>query len=189
MVDCAADQLGIDPAELRRRNYVPPSAMPFKTALTFTWDCGEFEKNMDLALELADVEGLQGAQGGGGKARQAARPRLLQHHRARRRRVGLEGAEVRFDRDGSLLMFSGSNNQGQGHETAFKQIVCDRLGIDPREAHYIQGDTDQVFFGEGTGGSRSATMAGSAFHLASEKIVAKARAIAAHMLKVEPKTI
>ena len=66
----------------------------------------------------------------------------------------------------------------------FKQIVCDRLGLDPDEVHYVQGDTDQVFFGEGTGGSRSATLAGSAFHVAAEKIVAKAKAIAAHLLKV-----
>ena len=66
----------------------------------------------------------------------------------------------------------------------FKQLVCDRLGLDPAEIQYIQGDTDQVFFGEGTGGSRSATLAGSAFHVATEKIVAKAKAIAAHMLKV-----
>ena len=67
----------------------------------------------------------------------------------------------------------------------FKQLVCDRLGLDPNEVQYVQGDTDQVFFGEGTGGSRSATMAGSAFHMATEKIVTKARAIAAHMLKVD----
>ena len=82
-----------------------------------------------------------------------------------------EGAEVRFDRSGSLTLISGSNSQGQGHETVFKQLVCDRLGIDPSEAQYLQGDTDQLFYGEGTGGSRSATMAGSAFHMATEKIV------------------
>jgi aerobic carbon-monoxide dehydrogenase large subunit len=92
---------------------------------------------------------------------------------------------VRFDRSGSVILFSGSNSQGQGHETVFKQLVCDRLGLDPREAQYIQGDTDEVFYGEGTGGSRSATLAGSAFHMATEKVVVKAHAIAAHMLKVE----
>jgi aerobic carbon-monoxide dehydrogenase large subunit len=183
MVDVAADELGIDPAELRRRNYVPPSAMPFKTALTFTWDSGEFEKNMDNALNLADVKGF--------KARKTE-----SHQRGKLRGLGisntieragapsLEGAEIRFDRNGTLTLFSGSNSQGQGHETTFKQVVCDRLGVDPKETHYIQGDTDQVFFGEGTGGSRSATLAGSAFHLASEKIVTKAAAIAAHMLQV-----
>ncbi len=63
---------------------------------------------------------------------------------------------------GTVTLFSGSNNQGQGHETAFKQIVCDRLGIDPKDVTYISGDTDTVFYGEGTGGSRSATLGGSA---------------------------
>jgi aerobic carbon-monoxide dehydrogenase large subunit len=181
MVDCAGDQLGIDPAELRRRNYVPPSAMPFKTALTFTWDSGEFEKNMDLALELGDAKGFAAR-----KRESAKRGKLrglgISNTIERAGAASLEGAEVRFDRDGSAKMFSGSNNQGQGHETTFKQIVCDRLGLDPTQVQYIQGDTDQVFFGEGTGGSRSATLAGSAFHMASEKIVTKARAIAAKML-------
>jgi len=84
-----------------------------------------------------------------------------------------------------VTLFSGSNSHGQGHETVFKQLVCDKLGLDPNEAHYVQGDTDQVFFGEGTGGSRSATLAGSAFHQATDKIVHKARGIAALMLKVD----
>ena len=185
MVDCAADELGIDPAELRRRNYVPPSAMPYKTPLTFTWDCGEFEKNMDLAMQAADVKGFKAR-----KAEAATRGKLrglgMSNTIERAAPAGLEGAEVRFDRDGTLLLFSGANNQGQGHQTAFTQIVCDRLGVDPKDTQYIQGDTDQVFFGEGTGGSRSSAMAGSAFHLAAEKIITKARAIAAHMLQVQP---
>ena len=184
MVDLAAAELGLDPAELRRRNYIPPSAMPFKTALTFTYDCGEFEKNMDLALELADRKGFRAR-----RAEARKRGKLLgfglSNTIERAGAPSLEGAEVRFDRSGGLMLFSGSNSQGQGHETVFKQLVCDRLGIHPKDVQYIQGDTDQVFFGEGTGGSRSATLAGSAFHLASEKIVAKARAIAAHILKVE----
>jgi carbon-monoxide dehydrogenase large subunit len=83
-------------------------------------------------------------------------------------------------------LLCGTVNQGQGHETAFKQIVCDRLGLDPRAVQYLQGDTDQVFFGEGTGGSRSASIGGSACLLASEKILVKAKAIAAHLLKVPP---
>jgi aerobic carbon-monoxide dehydrogenase large subunit len=184
MVELAADQLGVDAAELRRRNYVSPAQMPFKTGLTFTYDCGEFEKNMDLALELADVKGFARR-----KAEAKKRGKLLgfgiSNTIERAGAPSLEGAEVRFDRDGSVTMFSGSNSQGQGHETTFKQIVCDRLGLDPREVQYIQGDTDAVFFGEGTGGSRSATLAGSAFYLATEKVVEKARAIAAHMLQVD----
>ncbi len=97
---------------------------------------------------------------------------------------GYEGAEIRFDRSGSITLFSGSNNQGQGHETAFKQIVCDRLGVDPKEITYVSGDTDTVFFGEGTGGSRSAATGGSAVAAAADKIIAKAKQIAAHVLKV-----
>ena len=184
MVDLAAAELGMDPTELRRRNYVPPSAMPFKTGLTFTYDSGEFEKNMDLALDLADRKGVKAR-----KAEARKRGKLLgfglSNTIERAGAPSTEGAEVRLDRSGSLILFSGSNSQGQGHETVFKQLVCDRLGLDPKEAQYIQGDTDQVFYGEGTGGSRSATLAGSAFHLATEKVVTKARAIAANMLKVE----
>jgi len=184
MVDLAAAEMGIDPAELRRRNYVPPSAMPFKTGLTFTYDSGEFEKNMDLALDLADHKSLRAR-----KAEARKRGKLLgfgiSNTIERAGAPSTEGAEVRFDRSGSVILFSGSNSQGQGHETVFKQLVCDRLGLDPNEAQYIQGDTDEVFYGEGTGGSRTATLAGSAFFMATEKIVAKARGIAAHMLKVD----
>ncbi len=86
MVDLAADQLGIDPAELRRRNTIPSSALPFKTSVTFTYDCGEFEKNMDLALEAADKRGFEARRAAVAQAWQAARARFLQHHRALRRR-------------------------------------------------------------------------------------------------------
>jgi carbon-monoxide dehydrogenase large subunit len=184
MVDLAAAEIGIHPAELRRRNYIPPSAMPFKTGLSFTYDSGTFEQNMDLALELADVKNLKTR-----KADARKRSKLLgfgiSNTIERAAAPSLEGAEVRFDRSGTVTLLSGSNSQGQGHETVFKQLVCDRLGLDPNDAYYVQGDTDEVFFGEGTGGSRSATMAGSAFHNATEKIVTKARVIAAHMLQVD----
>ena len=185
MVDLAADQLGIDPAELRRRNTIPASAMPFKTSVTFTYDCGEFEKNMDLALHAADKKGFEARRARArknGKLRGFGFSNTIERSAA----AGLEGAEIRFDRTGSVSIFSGSINQGQGHETTFKQIVCDRLGLDPNEVTYIQGDTNQVFFAEGTGGSRSATFSGSAFTLAADKVETKARAIAAHMLKVDP---
>jgi carbon-monoxide dehydrogenase large subunit len=183
MVDVAADELGIDPAELRRRNNIPPDAMPFKTALTFTYDSGEFAKNMDMALALADATGFS-ARRAESKKRGKLRGFGLSNTIERAGAPSFEGAEIRFDRAGDATLFSGSVTQGQGHETVFKQLVCDRLGLDPAETQYLQGDTDLVFFGEGTGGSRSATLAGSAFHVAAEKIVTKAKAIAAHMLKV-----
>jgi aerobic carbon-monoxide dehydrogenase large subunit len=184
LVDLAADELGIDPAELRRHNYISPEAMPFKTGLTFTYDCGEFEQTMDLALKLADVAGFERRRK---ESRKAGKLRGLGISNTIERAAaqGFEGVEIRFDRSGAVSIFAGSINQGQGHETIYKQIVCDRLGLDPNEVQYIQGDTDQVWFGEGTGGSRSATIGGSAFHVAAEKIVTKAKAIAAHVLNVD----
>jgi aerobic carbon-monoxide dehydrogenase large subunit len=184
MVDLAADELGIAPAELRRRNMIPPEALPFKTGLTFTYDCGAFEKTMDMALDLAEFtsfESRRAAARGRGRLRGIG----ISHSIERAAAPGFEGAEIRFDRSGAATILSGSVTQGQGHETIYKQLVCDRFGLDPKDVHYVQGDTDKIFFGEGTGGSRSATTGGSALHLAAEKIVAKARAIAAHIFETD----
>jgi carbon-monoxide dehydrogenase large subunit len=184
LIDMAADEMGIDPVELRRRNTIPPEAMPFKTGLTFTYDSGEFEKNMDIALKLADAAGFEARRA---ESRQRGKLRGLgiSNTIERAAGAGVEGAEIRFDRGGTATLFSGSVTQGQGHETVFKQLVCDRLGLDPDDVHYVQGDTDQVFYGQGTGGSRSATIAGSAFEMAADRILAKATQIAAHLLKVD----
>ena len=185
MVDLAADELGIDPTELRRRNYIPPEAMPFKTGLTFTYDSGEFEKSMNMALELADFAGFERRRA---QARERGKLRGigLSNTIERAAAGGFEGAEIRFDKSGTATLLTGSVTQGQGHETIYKQIMCDRLGLDPQEVHYIQGDTDQVFVGEGTGGSRSATIGGSAVDIAAERVTSKARHIAAHLLKLDP---
>jgi carbon-monoxide dehydrogenase large subunit len=183
LVDLAADQLRLDPAELRRRNTIPPQAMPFRTALTFTYDSGEFAKNLDMALSLGDAAGFEARRA---EARQRGKLRGigLSNTIEKAASPSFEGAEIRFDRSGAVTLLSGTITHGQGHETTFKQIVCDRLGLDPREVQYMQGDTDQVFFGEGTGGSRSATIGGAAFLMATDKILVKAKAIAAHLLKV-----
>jgi aerobic carbon-monoxide dehydrogenase large subunit len=184
LVDLAAAQTGIDAVELRRRNLIPPEAMPFKTGLTFTYDCGEFEKVLDEGLRRADVAGFRKR-----RAESEERGRLrglgISYSIERAGTLGFEGAEVRFDRSGALTLFSGSMTQGQGHETVFKQLVCDRLGVHPDQTEYVQGDTDKVFFGQGTGGSRSATLAGSAFHGAIETILEKGRQLAAHLLGVD----
>jgi carbon-monoxide dehydrogenase large subunit len=184
MVDVAADELGIDPVELRRRNYVSPSEMPFKTGLTFVYDCGEFEKNMDLALELADYKGFKRRRDESrkhGKLRGIGISNTIERAAA----GGTEGAEVRFDRGGTATLFSGSITAGQGHETVFKQLVCDRLGLNPDDVRYVQGDTDEVFYGEGTGGSRTSTMSSAAFLMATDRVIDKAKKIAAHALKVD----
>ncbi len=188
LVEIAADEMGINPTELRRRNYIKPESMPFKTSLTFVYDNGEFEKCMDMALEIADMAGFD-------QRRREARKKGkllglgISSTIERAAAYGFEGAEIRFNRTGAVTLFSGSVSHGQGHETIYKQIVCDRLGLNPKEVQYIQGDTDQVFFGEGTGGSRSATIGGSAFHLTANKIVEKATAIAAHVFKVAPQEV
>ena len=181
MVDEAAAELGIDPIELRRRNMIPPDAMPFKTGLIFTYDCGEFARNLDMALDLSDFAGFE-ARRAASRARGRLRGIGVSNTIERAAAGGFEAAEIRFDRGGTATLLSGSITQGMGHETVYKQLMCDRLGIHPDQVQYIQGDTDKVAIGEGSGGSRSATLGGSAVLLATEKIVAKARAIAAHLL-------
>jgi carbon-monoxide dehydrogenase large subunit len=184
IVDEAAHELGIDPVELRRRNTIPPEAMPFKSGLTFTYDCGEFEKCLDLALDLADAadfEARRAAARRGGKLRGLGIANTIERAAA----GGFEAAEIRFDRSGTVTLVSGSVTQGQGHETVYKQLLCDRLGLHPDQVHYLQGDTEKVAIGEGTGGSRSATLGGSAVHLATERIVTKAAAIAGRLLHAE----
>jgi aerobic carbon-monoxide dehydrogenase large subunit len=185
MVDEAAAELGISGVELRRRNMIPPEAMPFKSGLTFTYDCGEFAKNLDLALSVADYAGFE-------KRREEARARGklrgigLSNTIERAAAGGFEAAEIRFDKGGTATLLSGSVTQGMGHETVYKQLMADRLGIHPNQIQYIQGDTDKVAIGEGTGGSRSAALGGSAVLMATDKIVGKATAIAAHLLGAAP---
>jgi aerobic carbon-monoxide dehydrogenase large subunit len=188
MVDEAAAELGIAAIELRRRNLIPPEAMPFKSGLTFTYDCGEFETCLDEALRLADAQGFEHRRTEArrrGKLRGFGLSQTIERAAA----GGFEAAEIRFDRGGTVTLLAGSITQGQGHETVYKQLLCDRLGIHPDDVHYVQGDTDKVALGEGTGGSRSATLGGSAVQLATERIVAKGRAIAARILGADPEEV
>jgi carbon-monoxide dehydrogenase large subunit len=139
---------------------------------------------MDMALRLADFAGFERRRAEArkrGKLRGIGISNTIERAAAQ----GFEGAEIRFDKSGAVTLLAGSVTQGQGHETIFKQIMCDRLGIDPAEVHYVQGDSDQVFVGEGTGGSRSATIGGAAVDIAAERITAKGKQIAAHLLKVD----
>jgi carbon-monoxide dehydrogenase large subunit len=184
MIDAASDDLGVDPVDLRRRNTVQPDAMPFKTALNQTYDSGEFEKNLDMALALADYKGFEAR-----RAESSARGKLrgigISNTIERAAGPGIEGMELRFDRSGTASILAGSVTQGQGHETVFKQLVCDRLGLEMDDVNYVWGDTDKVPFGHGTGGSRSATHGGSALNMAVDKVLAKATKIAAHLLEVD----
>jgi carbon-monoxide dehydrogenase large subunit len=183
LIDIAADEMGIDPVELRRKNMIPADVMPYKTALTFRYDSGAFEKTMDMALHLADRHGYAKRAEESKRRGKLRGIGITTTIEAAAGGEGLETAELRFDPTGTVQLVSGSIHHGQGHETTLIQVLCDRLPVDPMKVRYIQGDTDKVAFGVGTGGSRSATMAGSAVRQATDKIVAKGRKIAAHMLE------
>ena len=182
LIDDAARQLGRDPVELRRINLIPPSAMPYRTAFKVTYDSGQFEKSMDKALRLADVGGFAARRE---MSRRRGRLRGLAVVNAIERAAAPqpEFAEIRFDPSGSATVLMGTKDQGQGHETTFKQVLHERLGLDPDAVRYVDGDTDRVAFGTGTMGSRSTVVGGSALWLAADKVIAKGKRIAAHLLE------
>ena len=187
MIDKAAFELGIDRVEIRRRNVIPADAMPYKTGLVFTYDCGEFEKNMDAALAMADWNGFEARRAEAlkrGKLRGLGIANPIEQSAG-----GAEVAEVRFDPSGAVTIVSGSHDHGQGHDVTFKQVLSDKLGIDSERINYLQGDTDIVPFGTGTFGSRSATLAGSAIVTAADKLIAKGKRIAAHILEASESDI
>ncbi|MGE5271889.1 MAG: xanthine dehydrogenase family protein molybdopterin-binding subunit [Thiohalocapsa sp.] len=180
LIDDAARELHEDPVELRRRNMI--TRLPYKTAMGLNYDCGDFVANQQKVLQLADWDGF-------------ARRREEARQRGKIRGIGLanpiekaagpgqEFAEIRFHPSGNVTLLMGSKNQGQGHETTFKQVLAEKLGIDPTDIQYIDGDTDRVAFGIGTNGSRSTVIAGSALWMAADKIIAKGRKLAAHLLE------
>src|SRR5262245_41926855 len=170
LIDDAARELGLDRLELRRRNLVPASAMPYRTPLGVTYDCGDFPRNFEDALKLADVAGFAARREA---SRARGRLRGLGIANAIERAAGPqpEFAEIRFSPSGSATVLMGSKNQGQGHETTFKQILHERLGLDPREVRYVDGDTDRVAWGMGSMGSRSTVIGGSALWTAADKVI------------------
>src|SRR5262245_39617831 len=182
LIDDAARELSWDPVELRMRNLIPSSSMPYKTPLGMTYDCGDFEKNMSDAIKLADVAGFPARQV---ESRKRGMLRGIGVVNAIERAAGAqpEFAEIRFAPTGSASVLMGTKNQGQGHETTFKQILHERLGLDPGDVRYIDGDTDRVAFGMGTMGSRSTVIGGTALWTAADKVIAKGKKIAAKMLE------
>jgi len=182
IIDIAADKMGIDPVELRRRNMIAPDAMPYKTPLTFTYDCGDFEVLMDRTLKKAEYSGFP-ARREASKQNRKLRGIGLSVTIERAAAPQSETAELRFDPSGTATVLVGSTPHGQGHETIYKQILCERLGMEPEDIAVMEGDTDKVSYGTGTGGSRTATIGGTAVLNAAEKVIEKTRKIAAHMLE------
>ncbi len=182
LIEDAAQELGLDPIALRRRNIIPPAKLPYRAPLGPYYDCGAFEKNMDLALEAADYAGFAARREA---LRSAGKLRGIGLANAIEQAAGPtpEYAEIRFNPSGTAIMLMGTKTHGQGHETSFKQILHEKLGIAPGEVQFIDGDTDRVAFGMGSNGSRSMVTGGSALTLAAEKIILKGKRLAAHLLE------
>ncbi len=182
LVDFAAREIGMDPAELRRRNFIPPEAMPFKTGMKMVYDSGQFARHLDAALRLADRDGFAGR-----KATSARNGRLRGFgHAYYVEACGFgvcDAATVRIERDGGATVLVGTQSNGQGHETAYSQIVADRLGIDIGKVRVVQGDTDVIAKGSGTGGSRALAEGGVACQRATDGVIAKGTQIAGDKLE------
>ncbi len=203
LVDLAARTRGEDPAEFRRRNFVPPDQFPYQTQVALAYDSGNYEPALDKALEISGYAELRAEQN---RRRESGEGKLLgiglssfieacglapsQVVGALGAQAGLyESAKVRVHPTGSVTVYTGSSAHGQGHETTFAQIVSDRLGVDVDQVEVVHGDTGQVQFGMGTYGSRSAAVGGSAIAVSTDKVVAKAKKIAAHLLEAAEEDI
>src|SRR5438034_8982069 len=182
LIDDTARELGLDPVELRRKNLIPAAAMPYKNSLGATYDCGDFATSMEKAVKLGEVAGFALRRD---EARRRGKLRGLAVVNPIEQAAGAqpEFAEIRFAPSGSATVLMGSKNQGQGHETTFKQILNERLGLDPSDVLYVDGDTDRVAFGMGTMGSRSTVIGGTALWMAADKVITKGKKIAARLLE------
>src|SRR5919206_765465 len=182
IIEKAARELGIDPAELRRRNTIPASAMPYETPMKQTYDSGDFGKNLGDALALAEYDRIAERRGNArrrGKLRGIGVATTVAATGGR----DYEHAEIRFDPAGGVVLITGSMDHGQGHGTTFKQVLSEKLGIDADRIRYRYGDSDLVTMGIGTFGSRSAQLAGSAIITAADRLIEKGRKIAAHVME------
>jgi carbon-monoxide dehydrogenase large subunit len=181
-IEAAACELNIDSIELRRRNIIPEARMPYKTALGPFYDCGQFDRNMETALRISDYAGFPMRQE---TSRARGMLRGVGFANAIEQAAGPtpEYSEIRFNPSGSAILLMGTKTHGQGHETVFKQILWDRLGIHPDDVQFIDGDTDRVAFGMGSNGSRSMVAGGSALTRAAQKLIEKGKRITAHLLE------
>ncbi|MGO9341082.1 MAG: xanthine dehydrogenase family protein molybdopterin-binding subunit, partial [Acidimicrobiales bacterium] len=189
IVDMAADELEMDPVEIRRKNLIQPHEFPLTTVMGADYDSGEYEAALDEALRIADYASLRREQA---ERRERGDRKLLG--------IGLccyvevtggggEFAEVEVHDDGTITVKAGTSAHGQGHATAFAQIAADQLGAPIERIRYVQSDTALVARGGGTGGSRSVQLGGTAVLQTSKLVVERARELASEMLEVAPEDI
>jgi carbon-monoxide dehydrogenase large subunit len=193
LVETAARELKIDPAELRRRNFI--RQFPYQTPVALQYDTGNYEATLDAALQLGEVSGFasrkqeslkRGKLRGIGYAAYIEACGIAPSAVAGSlgARAGLfEAGEIRVHPTGTVTVFTGSHSHGQGHETTFAQVVADRLGLPIENVDIVHGDTSKILFGMGTYGSRSLAVGGTAIVKALDKIIAKGKKIAAHLLE------
>ncbi len=183
LMDWSARDLGLDPVDLRRRNFIPRDAFPYRTVSGETYDVGDFDRVLDRAVAEADVAGFAAR-----KAESARAGKL--------RGLGLafyiesilgsqdETTTIAFADDGMVELHAGTQSNGQGHETAFAQILTERSGIPFERIRFVQGDSDVIASGGGTGGSRSTTMQGNSINHCADEVVARFRPLAEDELEV-----
>ena len=193
LVETAAREMKIDPAEIRRRNFI--TAFPYQTPVALLYDVGDYNATMDAAQKLADVSGFASrkkASEAKGKLRGLGYAAYIEAcgiapsavAGSLGARAGLfEAGEVRVHPTGSVTVFTGSHSHGQGHETTFAQVVADRLGMPIENVDIVHGDTSKILFGMGTYGSRSIAVGGTAIVKALDKVIAKGKKIAAHLME------
>jgi aerobic carbon-monoxide dehydrogenase large subunit len=195
LVDKAASELKSDPAALRRKNFIPKDAYPYQTPVALAYDSGDYFSTLDLALKAADYAGFQKRRDDAKKRGKLRGIGLATYIEAcgvapsavagsLGARAGLyEVAAVRVNPTGSVTVLTGTHSHGQGHETTFAQVVAERLGIPVDQVDVVHGDTARTPFGMGTYGSRSLPVGGSALVKALDKVEAKGKKIAAHLLE------
>jgi carbon-monoxide dehydrogenase large subunit len=182
LVDVAARDLGLSPIEIRRRNFIPPQAMPYATVLGSTYDSGDFARNLDDAIQLShwnDFAKRRGAAKVRGRLRGIGLASYIE------RCAGTPGEEARLEvaGDGHVTLYIGTQSNGQGHETSFRQIISERLGVAFEEVTIVQGDSDRIATGGGTMGSRSVPVGGAAVSGAAFKVVEQAKRKAAQLFE------
>ena len=184
IVDKAAKETGLGPLEIRRRNLIKSEEMPFKTALNHTFDSGNFTSNMEIAAKNANWDSFKDRREESlqnGKLRGIGLSTYIESCAG----GGPEEATIILENNGDITVHIGSQSNGQGHETAFTQIICEFLDVNPEKVKIIQGDSDIISFGSGTGGSRSVPVGGAAIKIASEDIINQGKNIAANKFGVE----
>lgn len=187
LLDMAADEMGIDPVEIRQRNYVPVDQMPFTTLIPTVIDSGDFAGLTTHAAEVADLGGFadrKAASAADGKLRGLGVCSFIDFASPFNDRM-----EIRFDDTGGVTIVAGTHSHGQGHQTSYAQMIHTWLGVPFDRIRFVQGDTDAVVYGRGTYGSRSMTIGGSALRIAADKIIEKAKKIAAHVLEAAEEDI